>query len=64
MRNHWIYVAIGFVAGAALFLSTAWQRTPPVQEVTLKIEKTSRLQAPSIQTSFVMERFGPAKAIE
>ncbi|ASY56996.1 MULTISPECIES: hypothetical protein [Sinorhizobium] len=64
MRNHWIYVAIGFIAGAALFLSTAWQRTPPVQEVTLKLEKTSRLHAPTIQTSFVMERFGPATAVE
>ncbi|OAP35818.1 hypothetical protein AU381_16670 [Sinorhizobium glycinis] len=64
MRNHWIYVAVGFVAGAALFLSTAWQRMPPAEEVTLKLEKTSRLQAPHIQTSFVMERFGPPRTLE
>jgi hypothetical protein len=64
MRNHWIYVAVGFVAGAVLFLSTTWQRTPPAEQVTLKLEKTSRLQAPAIQTSFVMERFGPARTIE
>lgn len=67
MRNHWMYVAIGFVAGAGLFLTTAWQRTPPVetaQFATIKLEKTDRPQGPAVQASFVMERFGPARAIE
>ncbi|PST21997.1 hypothetical protein C7U60_12115 [Mesorhizobium plurifarium] len=66
MRNPWIYVAIGFVAGAGLFVTTAWQRTTPEpsgQFATIKLEKTDRLQG-GIQTSFVMERFGPAQAVE
>jgi hypothetical protein len=65
MRNHWIYVAIGFIVGAGLFVTTAWQRTPESsnQFATVKLEKTDRLQG-GIQTSFVMERFGPAQAVE
>lgn len=64
MTSHWIYVAFGFAAGAALFVTTAWQRTPPEEAVTLKLEKTDRLQRPAMQTSFVMERFGPDRTVE
>ncbi|MCA1440342.1 hypothetical protein I6F07_08980 [Ensifer sp. IC4062] len=64
MRNHWMYVAIGFVAGAGLFLTTSWQGTPPAGMPTVKLEKTDRLQGPAVQTSFIMERFGPAHSVE
>ena len=67
MRNHWIYVAIGFVAGAGLFLTTAWQRTPPAETAefaTVKLEKTERVQGPAVQAAFAMERFGPARSVE
>ncbi|MCZ4092558.1 MULTISPECIES: hypothetical protein [Sinorhizobium] len=64
MRNHWIYVALGFVAGAGLFLATSWQRTPPTGMPTVKLEKTDRVQGPAVQASFVMERFGPARSVE
>ncbi|WEX76176.1 hypothetical protein PYH37_004456 [Sinorhizobium numidicum] len=64
MRNHWIYIIIGFIAGAGLFLTTAWQRTPPAEQVSVKLEKTDRLPAPAVQTSFAMERFGPARTVE
>lgn len=59
MTSHWLYVAFGFAAGAALFLTTAWQRNPLEEPVTVKLEKTDRLQGPAIQTSFITERFGP-----
>ncbi|THK37284.1 hypothetical protein EHS39_15805 [Ensifer sp. MPMI2T] len=65
MRNHWMYVAIGFLAGAGLFLTTSWQQgTPPAEMPTVKLEKTDRLQGPAVQTSFIMERFGPAHSVE
>jgi hypothetical protein len=67
MRNHWIYVAIGFVAGAGLFLTTAWQRTPPAETAefaTITLEKTERVQGPAVQAAFAMERFGPARSVE
>lgn len=63
MSSHWIYVAIGFVAGAGLFL-TVWQRMPSEEAVTVKLEKTDRLRGPAMQTSFVMERFGPDRKVE
>ncbi|MDX0463609.1 hypothetical protein GOC73_28840 [Sinorhizobium medicae] len=66
MRNHWIYVAIGFIVGAGLFATTVWQSTQPVksdQFATIKLEKTDRIQG-SIQTSFVTERFGPIYSVE
>lgn len=63
MTNHWIFIAFGFIAGATLFLTAAWQRTPPTEQ-TIKLEKTDRLQGPAIQTSFLMERFGPDRTAE
>ncbi|MBP2237115.1 hypothetical protein J2Z31_003629 [Sinorhizobium kostiense] len=59
MTHHWILIAFGFLAGATLFLAATWQRTPPAEQVTVKLDKTDRLHGPAIQTSFLMERFGP-----
>lgn len=64
MTNHWIFIAFGFIAGATLFVTAIWQRTPPAEQATIKLEKTERLQGPAIQTSFRMERFGPERTVE
>ncbi|MFC0806061.1 hypothetical protein ACFHWW_11400 [Ensifer sp. P24N7] len=66
MRNPWIYVAVGFIVGAGLFVTTAWHRTPLAESgqfASVRLEKTDRLQG-GVQTSFVMERFGPVKSVE
>ncbi|ASY63490.1 hypothetical protein SJ05684_c20480 [Sinorhizobium sojae CCBAU 05684] len=64
MTSPWIFIAFGFLAGATLFLTAAWQRMPPAEQVTVKLEKTGRLQGPAIHASFLMERFGPDRSVE
>ncbi|MCG5480295.1 hypothetical protein [Sinorhizobium alkalisoli] len=64
MTSSWIFIAFGFLAGAALFLTAAWQQMPPTEQVAVKLEKTDRLQGPAIHASFLTERFGPDRSVE
>ncbi|OHV77989.1 hypothetical protein [Ensifer sp. LCM 4579] len=64
MTSPWIFIAFGFLAGATLFLAAAWRQMPPTEQVTVKLEKTDRLQGPAIHASFLPERFGPDRAVE
>ena len=52
MRHSLALVAFGFVVAAGLAFAYLSQPTGPVTTA-----KTDRLQAPGVQTAFVMERF-------